>query len=135
MALVHAKTSNSSREIRLLAKDFSGVNPALSKATGRLLFQKLSKALDTITAQVAAAEALADYLQASLDRAKPKKRRKVLPDPHKAFVDIEDIMKERAKMKRSQGDDVYTVHDSASKLDQSEWDSNPEAMDCIVLRG
>ncbi|KAI1087943.1 hypothetical protein F5B19DRAFT_496850 [Rostrohypoxylon terebratum] len=110
--------------MRLFAKDFSDVDPAFSTVTGRLLCQKPSKALDTITAKVAASEAKTDYLQASLDRAKPKKRRKVLPDPNKALMDIEDIMRAKAQMKRGQGDDADTVHDSARELDQSESESS-----------
>lgn len=48
----------------------------------RLIFRKMAKALDTTTFEYTAKEQQAEQLIAALEKAKPKKRKKVLPAPN-----------------------------------------------------
>ena len=84
-------TPRSSREVYSVKSQLTSFNPAFKSPTCRLLFRKIGKALDDRISQLATAELKVQQLTAALERARPKKRRKVIADPNEEFVRLKRV--------------------------------------------
>lgn len=85
------KTPKSSKEVLQLQRDLSKIDPIFGNATGRLIFRKTAKALDASTLESSLMEQHNEQLTVSIEKTKPKKRRKVLPAPNEEFVRLKDV--------------------------------------------
>lgn len=128
LAAVVLKTPHSSRQIRAIESELRGVSDAYKLPTVRLLFRKLCKGLDELATRAATAEAENEVLVAALEQQKPRKKRRVVPDPNQAFVDIVAIGKERAAMGLADEDPAPTLEASGS-----EDEDEVEELECIVV--
>ena len=84
-------TPKSSREVNFIQSRFSSFDPAFKNPTARLLFRKISKALNNKISQLAAFKLKVQQLTAALKKARPKKRRKVITDFNKEFIRLKRI--------------------------------------------
>jgi 4-hydroxybenzoate polyprenyltransferase len=94
-----------------------------STTTQRLLFQKVRKAFDEKDAQLATAQKKIESLEAQVEAARPRKRKKVETSPNSKFANIEAI--HRAQL------EVGEVVDSTDESSESELSS--EEGSCIVV--
>lgn len=92
----------SSPEISQLQSRFTSFNLAFRNPTSRLLFRKMGKALDDRINQLAATELKVQKLTAALERAYPKKRRKVVADPNEKLVRLRHIREVKWEMEHGQ---------------------------------
>ncbi|KAK8120392.1 transposase [Apiospora kogelbergensis] len=90
--------------------------------TQRQLFRKVRKAFDEKDVQVAALERQVEALQAQLETARPRKRRKVDLSPNSRFATIEDI--QRTQMAIGEAE-ITSDEESDSEIS--------EAGSCIVV--
>ena len=72
-----------------------------SDPTTRLLFQKINKGLNNKNTELAAAQVKIQELEHVICRLKPRKRQKVAKDPNDRFVNIEGLMKSRARLQEA----------------------------------
>ncbi|KAI1094313.1 hypothetical protein F5B19DRAFT_446792, partial [Rostrohypoxylon terebratum] len=68
-----------------------------------------------------------------LNKAKPTKRKKVIPDPNNVFVNIQDIMKEKGILKVEEMGGLDTAEDSDTELSDIDLESVSVAEECIVV--
>lgn len=90
--------------------------------TQRQLFRKVRKAFDEKDVQVAVLERQVEALQAQLETARPRKRRKVDLSPNSRFATIEDI--QRTQMAVGEAE-ITSDEESDSEIS--------EAGSCIVV--
>ncbi|KAF6825092.1 transposase [Colletotrichum plurivorum] len=96
----------------------------VDKPTSRLLFKKITKAFDEKVSQLATAAIRIEGLEARLEAAKPRKRRKVKMSPNSKFADIEAIHKAQLE-----SGDIEAVEV------ESDASSEPEIIqECIVCK-
>jgi len=95
--------------------------------TARLLFSKVEKAFNFKDYTIASQAKEIAELRARLEEAKPKRRKKVHPNPNTIFAGIEDIV--RAKKQQGEVVDV----DSSDLDSSSGHESDSGSSDCIVV--
>lgn len=100
-------------------------NPAV-----RLFFRKYGKALDTQIARNTITEARNASLEGALERAKPKKRKRVIPDPNEEFVTMAAVKRVRRGMA---GMADVSDDDDDEDLLQSGNEDNETIEDCIEV--
>ncbi|RYO76737.1 hypothetical protein DL764_010281 [Monosporascus ibericus] len=92
-------TPKSSKDLKILEKALIKVDPAFGKATGRLLFRKVGKALDISNSELTALENHNNQLTSALEKAHPKKLKKVETDPNQEFVRLKNVREVKAGLK------------------------------------
>ncbi|RYP71326.1 hypothetical protein DL771_004903 [Monosporascus sp. 5C6A] len=124
------------RNLVQIEKSLVGINPTFGNLTARLLFRKLGKALDEKSLKLSAAEVHNSQLAAALEKAKPKKRRKVQPEPNEAFVKMISVrkVKVRCKATRKGRSTVTPRNQQEDEPSESEKDNEDDPY-CIVVRG
>jgi hypothetical protein len=95
------------------------------------LFRKFEKAFDEMITKTSAAKAREVALQHALERAKPKKRKRVLPAPNEDFVRMADVMKVRRTMSGAVGPNS---DDDGNDEVESEIEVRDEIQDCILVK-
>ncbi|RYP64451.1 hypothetical protein DL771_008739 [Monosporascus sp. 5C6A] len=128
-----AKVLNN-RDLARIKKNLVDVNPTFGNPTTRLLFRKFAKALDEKTNRLSAAEVHNSQLAAALEKAKPKKRKKVQPEPNEAFVTMISVKKVKVGLKApAKGRSTVTrKNQQEDEPSESEEDSEDDP-DCIVM--
>ncbi|RYP03077.1 hypothetical protein DL765_010610 [Monosporascus sp. GIB2] len=91
IALMGFNTPKSSRDLKVFEKALIKADPAFGKATARLLFRKVGKALDLCNSELTALENHNSQLASALEKARPKKLRKVEADPNQEFVRLKNV--------------------------------------------
>jgi len=81
-------TPKRARELRVILRP-----TGITTLTERLLFRKLEKAFDVKDLRLALQVREIEELKATVERLRPTKRRKVVPDPNTTFATIEDVYK------------------------------------------
>ena len=109
------------------AKELQASLTAAGKATltQRRLFRKVGKAFDEKDFLIASQKREIEELKSRMERIKPTKRKKVVPDPNSIFATIEDIRKAQQEAGRSVSPSLDSL---SSDLLSSE---SSEAGDCI----
>jgi hypothetical protein len=107
-------TPKSSRDVFRIAEELRKIDPDFGKPIARQLFAKLGKGLDAHIINTFSIEARNEFLEQALEKARPKKRKRVLPAPNEEFVRIADVMRIRRSMPGymvpdSDGDDEVEV--------------------------
>ena len=92
-------------------------------STQRLLFQKVNKAFDQKTIQLAAAQYEIKQLKDQLEASKPVKRRKVKLSPNSKFASIEAIY----RTKEATGDLAISADESNGP------ENHTDEEDCILV--
>jgi hypothetical protein len=90
------KTPQNRRQLQL-GVDALRFRHALTPST-RYLFRKAANGLDVMQYELAQKERQIERLEAQLEALRPKKRKKVEPDPNGKFVTITDIMAAKAAL-------------------------------------
>jgi hypothetical protein len=126
-----AKTPKIFRGFIIAIKGLRGIDPIFNNSTIRLLFRKFGKAFDERIAETSAAKAWKVALQHALERAKPKKRKHVLPAPNEDFVRMADVMKVRRTMSGAVGPNS---DDDGNDEVESEIEVGDEIQDCILAK-
>ncbi|RYP03578.1 hypothetical protein DL765_010455 [Monosporascus sp. GIB2] len=128
-------TPKSSRDIRILKKALIKVDPAFGKATARLLFRKVGKALDASNSELTALENHNSQLTSALEKARPRKLRKVETDPNQEFVRLKNVRQVKAGLKgNAQGPSAVTPQKEAQDEGEEESEYYTDDPDCIVVR-
>ncbi|RYP65656.1 hypothetical protein DL771_008208 [Monosporascus sp. 5C6A] len=136
MAALGIKTPKSSRDLARIEKSLVGINPTFGNPTARLLFRKLSKALDEKTSKLSAVEVHNSQLTAALKKAKPKKRRKVQPEPNEEFVKMISVRKVKVGLQASAKGPSAVTRKNQQQGESSESEENSDDDPyCIVVRG
>ena len=91
-----AKTPKSSKDVIALQRKLLQGLPTPVRNGTRLYLQKLGKALDESLFAITAEQQRVSQLTAALKKAKPTKRKKVIPAPNADFVRLKDIQKVKA---------------------------------------
>jgi hypothetical protein len=91
-------TPQSSWDVWNLARSLREIDPEFGKPVARQLFGKLAKSLDNHILKNTMIEARIEALQHSIDRLRPRKRRRVLPAPNNDFVQLADVLRVRRAM-------------------------------------
>ncbi|RYP75175.1 hypothetical protein DL769_003867 [Monosporascus sp. CRB-8-3] len=99
IASIGLDTPKSSKDLKALEKALIKVDPAFGKPTGRLLFRKVGKALDLSNSELTALENLNNQLSSALEKARPKKTKKVEADPNQEFVRLKNVRQVKAELK------------------------------------
>ncbi|RYP57346.1 hypothetical protein DL771_011489 [Monosporascus sp. 5C6A] len=99
MAGLGVKTPKLSRDVHIIEKSLVEIDPVFGSPTARLLFRKISRALDEKNLKLSAAEVHNSQLTAAIDKAKPRKRRKVQPEPNEEFVKMISVRKVKVGLK------------------------------------
>ena len=94
----------------------------------RILFRKVEKAFDTKDFRLAIQQRKIEELEATVERLRPTKRRKVVPDPNTAFSTIEDIYRAQIEAGRIE----VESEEEDTTIESSEEES--EGGDCIIVR-
>ena len=116
-------TPKKARELRaILRPDGTAIS------TERILFRKVEKAFDTKDFRLALQQRKIEELEATVERLRPTKRRKVVPDPNTTFTTIDDV--HRAQVEAGRIEVESEEEDTTSELEEEE----SEAEDCIVAR-
>ena len=114
-------TPRKARELQRLLKA-----AGKDRITQRRLFQKVSKVYDEKDFDLAVAKRRIEELEAQIERIKPTRRRKVIPDPNSSFTDIRNI-------RRAQREAGRAIDSSTDSSLASVSNSKDEEMeDCIV---
>lgn len=135
MAGLSLKTPKSSMEVNDFQRQLVKIDPIFGNATARLLFRKLGKSLNEATFQYTTSEQQNEQLLAALEKAKPKKKKKVVPDPNSKFVRLKDVRKVQEGMKGLTPKPTRVTRSKKviiEKEEESEHYSDDE--DCIVVR-
>jgi hypothetical protein len=125
------KTPKTSRDFIIAIKELRGIDPTFNNPTIRLLFRKFGKAFDEKIAETSAAKARKVALQHALEKAKPKKRKSVLPAPNEDFVRMADVMKVRRTMSGAVGPNS---DDGGNDEVESVIEVGNEIQDCILVK-
>ncbi|OBS20524.1 hypothetical protein FPOA_17809 [Fusarium poae] len=135
MSAVDVQTPKSSRDLVKLQRSLMAVDPAFGQSAARLLFRKVGKALDDNIVKLTAAEVQTDHLTNALEKARPQKRRRVIPDPNKDFVELHEVQTEKARL-AAEGGGESDIHSDleGSTLSDSGSEKSSEAEDCIEVR-
>ncbi|KAK2931908.1 hypothetical protein FoTM2_009426 [Fusarium oxysporum f. sp. vasinfectum] len=135
MSAVDVQTPKSSRDLVKLKRSLMAVDPAFGQSAARLLFRKVGKALDDNIVKLTAAEVQTDHLTNALEKARPQKRRRVIPDPNKDFVELHEVQTEKARL-AAEGGGESDIHSDleGSTLSNSGSEKSSEAEDCIKVR-
>ncbi|RYP02834.1 hypothetical protein DL765_010673 [Monosporascus sp. GIB2] len=136
MAGIGVPTPKSSRDLVILERELFSVESALKTPTARLLFRKLAKALDQRVLEISSAEYQVEVLQAQLEKARPSKRRNVVPDPNQAFVDIVAVGKVQEGLRmEAEGPRLGTGANEPIESVEAESNSEESVEDCIEVLG
>ena len=101
-----------------------------------MLFRKLNKALNDRINQLTAAEFKAEQLIAALERVHLKKRKKVLPNPNKAFVQLQNVMEIKRRMKNAiPAPTPITPQNQATNIPVQKNTNNQDIQKCIKIHG
>jgi hypothetical protein len=125
------KTPKTSRNFIIAMKELREIDPIFNNPIIRLLFQKFGKVFDEKIAGTSAAKAREVALQHALERAKPKKRKHVLPAPNEDFVRMADVMKVRRTMLGAVGPNS---DDGGNDEVESEIEVGDEIQYCILVK-
>ena len=120
---VSVSTPRKVRELRAILRPEGTATP-----TERLLFRKVEKAFNAKDFSLALQQRRIEELEATVERLRPTKRRKVVPDPNTIFSTIEDIHKAQVEAGRIEVESEE--EDTTSKSEEEE----SEGEDCIVAR-
>ncbi|KAK5633438.1 hypothetical protein RRF57_009152 [Xylaria bambusicola] len=111
----------------------SGV-PGLDKPTSRMLFRKVGKGLDVQTAIIADLIRKNDELEAQLQSIRSRKRKLVIPDPNKDFVDLQAILQSKGiEIATEEQGSVETTAELNEETTDSSSESDEEVQDCITV--
>jgi len=109
------------RELRQILRPHNNATP-----TERILFRKVEKAFDQKNFQLALQKRKIEELEATVERLKPSRRRKVVPDPNGVFANINNIRQAQREVGR-----VESESEESEGLEES-YSEDEEAEDCIV---
>jgi hypothetical protein len=118
----YISTPRKARELRALFRPTGKPTP-----TERILFRKVEKAFDQKDFRLATLQRRVDELEATVERLKPSKRRRVVPDPNQVFADIENIRQAQEEAGRSVENSEEEESDSEQESEES------EAVSCISV--
>ncbi|RYP58830.1 hypothetical protein DL771_011106 [Monosporascus sp. 5C6A] len=129
-----AKALNN-RDVKVVEKALVEIDPVFGRPTARLLFRKIGKALDEKNNKLSATEVQNSQLTAAIDKAKPKKRKTVQPEPNEDFVRMISVRKVKvglrtAPKRRSTATQRNQQEDEPSESEEDSED-DPE---CIIGR-
>ncbi|RYP56943.1 hypothetical protein DL771_011516 [Monosporascus sp. 5C6A] len=128
-------TPKSSKDLKNLETALIKVDPAFGKPTARLLFRKMRKALDVSNSELTALENHNSQLTSALEKARPKKLRKVEADPNQEFVRLKNVRQVKAGLKgNAQGPSAVTPQNEAQDEEEEEIEYYTDDPDCIVVR-
>ncbi|RYP70924.1 hypothetical protein DL771_005174 [Monosporascus sp. 5C6A] len=123
-------TPKSSRDLKDLETALIKVDPAFGKPTARLLFRKMRKALDVSSSELTALEHHNSQLTPALEKARPKKLRKVEADPNQEFVRLKNVKEVKAGLKgNAQGPSSVTPQNEAQDEEGEESDYDTDDPD------
>ena len=110
------------------------MDSAFGKLTARLLFRKIGRALDETSSKLTAAENHNSQLTSALERACPKKRKKVEADPNQEFIRLKDVRQVKARM-----EEHLTRRTIITRRDEAEDEKEENEIegfdpDCIVVK-
>jgi hypothetical protein len=125
------KTPKTSRDFIIAIKELRGIDPTFNNPTIRLLSRKFGKAFDEKIAETSAAKAREVALQHALERAKPRKRKRMLSAPNEDFVRMADVMKVRRTISGAVGPNS---DDDGNEEVESEIEVEDEIKDCILVK-
>jgi hypothetical protein len=97
-SLLLIKTPKSSQNLLKLKQQLYGVNKLFATSTIRLLFRKISKALNIRNAKLAESRSQCATLTESLKRARPKKRKTIEIKVQNGFVQLMDVRRIKIAM-------------------------------------
>ncbi|KAL8330752.1 hypothetical protein RB593_001634 [Gaeumannomyces tritici] len=92
--------------------------------TTRLFFRKVQKGYEVREFELATAQQKIRQLEAELEAQRPRKRKRVVPDPNQAFVDIRRVAETRG--------DAIEVEESASETAEN---SDQESVHSCIMVG
>jgi len=114
-------TPKKARELRAILRPNGDPTPS-----ERLLFRKVEKAFNQKNYQLATQAREIEALKATVERLKPTKRRRVVPDPNTIFATIDDIHRAQVEAGR------FDLESSDSSEDSESEEESEGAEDCIV---
>lgn len=117
-------TPKKARELRAHLRPTGEATP-----TERLLFRKLEKAFDQRDYTIAIQTREIEMLKATIERMKPTKRKKVIPEPNSVFARIEEIHEAQVEAGR------FDSEDSEEEEEEELETENERVEDCIVAEG
>lgn len=118
---IDVRTPESSKDINRLKEILISIDPTFENPTAHLLFKKMGKALDDWDIKLTATENHKNQLMAALEKAGPKKRRKVEPDPNQEFVTLKDVrIVKEGLQEPPTGPDVVTPQNEAEEEEENE---------------
>jgi hypothetical protein len=85
--------SKSSRDVFRIAEELRKIDPDFGKPIIRQLFAKLGKGLNAHIINTFSIETRNEFLKQALEKARLKKRKKVLPASNEKFVRIADVIR------------------------------------------
>ncbi|KAL8284538.1 hypothetical protein RB600_009104 [Gaeumannomyces tritici] len=91
--------------------------------TARLLFRKVTKALDIQSIEIASLKIKTRQQEAQLEELRPVKRKRVHPDPNQKFVTMRDVRRARSG----------SAEEEAPGSDSPSSDESEDTQDCIVV--
>ncbi|KAK8103693.1 transposase [Apiospora kogelbergensis] len=128
------ETPKSSRQLRDLGTKLAGEDPMYAGATCRILFSKVAKTLDSLNAKVGLLEAEKAGLEANLERSRVKKRKRVIPDPNKRFVDLRAVKRAKAELDGLEEESaINTPEESEEEEQEIESDAESEVYSVIEV--
>jgi len=116
-------TPKRARELRVILRP-----TGTATLTERLLFRKLEKAFDAKDLRLTLQVREIKELKVTVERLRPTKRRKVVPDSNTTFTIIEDVYKVQVEAGRIEVESED--EDTISELEDEELEDS----DCIVAR-
>ncbi|RYO92532.1 hypothetical protein DL764_008115 [Monosporascus ibericus] len=132
IASIGLNTPKSSKDLKILEKALIKVDPAFGKATGRLLFRKVGKALDISSSELTALENHNNQLTSALEKARPKKLKKVETNPNQEFVRLKNVREVKAGLKSNlQEPSSITPQNEAQDKEEEEKEYDTDDPDCI----
>jgi hypothetical protein len=123
-------TPKNSWDVFRIAEELRKINPNFGKLIARQLFAKLGKGLNTHIINTFSIEARNEFLKQALEKARPKKRKKILPAFNEKFVRIADVI----RIRRSMPGYMVPDSDNDDKVKVISGNKTPEVTkECIIV--
>ncbi|KAK5633453.1 hypothetical protein RRF57_009167 [Xylaria bambusicola] len=98
-----------------------------------MLFRKVGKGLDLQTAIIADLKRKNDELKAQLQSIRSRKRKRVIPDPDKAFVDLQAIFRNKGIEETTEEQGPVETTLEHNEVTDSNSEGDDEVQDCITV--
>lgn len=128
-------TPRSSRQVREIETALADGDSGFNNPTARQLFRKVRKGLDDLNVQVATLEQENARLKENLKELRPKKRKKVIPNPNGDFTTMVQVWETQAQMEGSSrgARQVPEQQEEEEEAENSSFDGESEPESCIMV--